>query len=97
MLPAWQTIDAGVTLPDVVLDLEQLVADKVADEFAAMNGRLEALIKDAVDKELGRLVRQLVEANIEGRATGVEAAETPDGVRTETGGLRRSGAAVVGK
>jgi hypothetical protein len=40
------------------LDLAELVNRKVADELERMNGRLEELIAEAVDRELGRLVAQ---------------------------------------
>jgi hypothetical protein len=50
-----------------VLDLERLVEAKVADALAHANGRLEQLVAHAVDRELERLVRQLVEQNLNGR------------------------------
>ena len=66
---------AGVAIPDVYatlpavtgLDLAALVNTKVVDELEAMNGRLEALVADAGDGARGRLVRQLVEQNLDGR------------------------------
>jgi hypothetical protein len=53
-----------------VLDLVELVDRKVADELARLNGELEALVAQAVDRELDRLVRDLVKANLEGRGNG---------------------------
>jgi hypothetical protein len=51
-----------------VLDLAELVNRKVHDELAQMNGRLEQLVAEAVDRELDRLVRDLVQARLEQRA-----------------------------
>jgi hypothetical protein len=53
-----------------VLDLERLVSAKVAAELQQMNGRLEQLVADAVDRELHRLVHALVEANLYDRDHG---------------------------
>jgi hypothetical protein len=40
------------------LDLAELVDRKVAHELPEMNGRLEQLVADAVDRELERLVAE---------------------------------------
>jgi hypothetical protein len=48
------------------LDLAEIVERKVVDELQRMNGRLEQLVADAVDRELGAIVRQLVEQNLNG-------------------------------
>jgi hypothetical protein len=48
-LPVEQTTCGRITLPDVaVLDLVELVDQKVADTLADMNGTLEALVAQAV-------------------------------------------------
>jgi hypothetical protein len=49
------------------LDLAELIDRKVAGALAEMNGRLEALVAQAVDRELDRLVRDLVEAELQTR------------------------------
>jgi hypothetical protein len=57
-----------VRLDDVArLDLAELVNAKVRDEIARANGRLEQLIREAVDRELQTLVHGLVEQNLDGR------------------------------
>jgi hypothetical protein len=50
-----------------VVDLAEIVRVKVHDELAAMNGRLEQLVAEAVDRELDRLVRDLVQARLKER------------------------------
>jgi hypothetical protein len=52
------------------VDLDELINRKVADELARMNGHLERLVAEAVDAELDRLVHNLVDANLRGRADG---------------------------
>jgi hypothetical protein len=50
------------------LDLVELVDRKVADRLAEMNGRIETLVAEAVDRELDRLVGGLVEDDLDRRA-----------------------------
>jgi hypothetical protein len=52
-----------------LLDLDSLVAAKVRDELDAMNGRVEQLVAQAVDRELARVVHDLVGAELETRAS----------------------------
>jgi hypothetical protein len=58
------------------LDLAELVNRKVVHQLAEANGRSEALVAEAISRELDRLVHELVETNIENRAK----AELGDGV-----------------
>jgi hypothetical protein len=60
-----------------ILDLEQLVTEKVAGRLELLDGQLEKIVLAAVDRELDRLVRELVEANLENRATPVPRTEAP--------------------
>jgi hypothetical protein len=64
----WQTTAASVTLSVVAVDLEQLVQAKVAGRLEELNGTVEQLVAQAVDRELERRVVAIVEANIEARA-----------------------------
>jgi hypothetical protein len=50
------------------LDLAELVNQKVHSTLGELNGRVDELVRQAVDDEIGRRVRELVEANLEGRA-----------------------------
>lgn len=59
-----------------VLDLERLVDAKGTAELQQMNGRLEVLVADAIDRQLGALVRDLMDANLAGRD--LDAAVVPD-------------------
>ena len=52
-----------------LVDFEQLVGLKVRDELDAMNGRVEQLVAQAVDRELARVVHDLVGAELETRAS----------------------------
>jgi hypothetical protein len=56
------------------VDLEQLVARKVADELASTNGRIDELVREALEAEVGRRVREFIDAELDNRANGVELA-----------------------
>jgi hypothetical protein len=64
----------------VLVDLEALVAERVIDRLQLTNGRLEQVVRDAVDRELDRLIRDLDDANVDNRANG----SRPE-LRTENG------------
>jgi hypothetical protein len=40
----------------VLLDLEALLAERVIDRLQLTNGRLEQIVRDAIDREISRLV-----------------------------------------
>jgi ribosomal protein L37E len=61
-----------VTLPDVLLDLEQLVSQKVKERLAGRNGELKALVARAVNAEVDWLVSEFLEAELGQRARDVE-------------------------
>jgi hypothetical protein len=66
----WHRAPRGVRLHVVSVDVVEVVDSKVAAELAVINGRLEQLIADAVDREIARLVSELLEVELEARAAG---------------------------
>lgn len=71
------------------LDLAELVTLRVRDELAGMNGRLGQLVAEALDRELGRLVGELVEANVAARARNVRTALPRPRLRVRATGAAR--------
>jgi hypothetical protein len=56
----------------VLLDLEALLAERVIDRLQLTNGRLEQLVRDAIDREIDRLIGEHDDANVENRANGAQ-------------------------
>ena len=84
-LPCRQRGKRPASTPDlaiVLLDLEQVVAEKVGRRLEALNGRVEEVIRRAVDRELDRLIGAELELRI-----GVD----DDGVRDHERGDREHG------
>jgi hypothetical protein len=63
----WRSADVGVTLAVVPApDLDELVGRKVRDRLGEMNGRLEELVAEAIDRELDRLVSDEIARRVNG-------------------------------
>jgi hypothetical protein len=54
------------------LTVAAIVDQKVAGTLAQLNGRLEALVAEALDRELDKLIRERVLANLDARANDTE-------------------------